>query len=351
MPAVRDTAPAHGGPAAVVGGFLTGGVIGVTLSAFVTGLVIEDVPLFVSGLGLPLGYGLLLHVLGLPRRAREAAVVPHVALAKVESLRAGGTETGDVPVDFVLTVVPGYTRPHRVEITHSVNLIALSEHRVGDVLVVEYPPDEPWRARIVPRPTPEWARRAAGAVPESAPESSLVRRPPEGGASGFATLVGLLLGAAAVLVLFRGPLFGPAGAEPPAGPEPSPSFSESSTVTSAAGIATVTVEPGSLSDAGELRRAVDALAEHADVSAVLTVAVQEHRLSVVFAPDGSAVPGFDLRSLPVDRVPALVRKAGSTLDVGAPSTWQVTALRLTGAPVLRVTVTGPGGSASLTDGG
>jgi hypothetical protein len=349
MSAVRDpSAPTRGGPVALVRGFLNGGVTGVTLGALVAGVVLENLRLFLTGVGLPLGYGLLLCALGLPRRAREAAVVPHVALAKIESLRAGGTETGDVPVGFVLTVAPGYAPNHRVHLTHSVNLIALPDHRVGDVLVVEYPPDRPWRARIVPPPTPEWARRAAAAVVESAPESSLVRRPPKGRAFGVVTFLGLLLGVAAVLVPFRGTLSG--SPERTAAPS-STSSSVTSSVTSSAGSATVTVGPDqSLLDPGELRRAVGSLAGHADVTGVLTVVVQEHRLSVVLAPTGGAVPEFDLRALPVDRVPALVAEAERTLAVGSPSTWQVTAVGLTGTPVLRVTLTGPGGSASLTDG-
>ncbi|MEV7043602.1 hypothetical protein [Amycolatopsis sp. NPDC051061] len=343
MPAVQDiAAPTHRGPVALARGFLTGGVVGGTLSAFVVGIIIERVPLILASLGLPLVYGGLLFVAGIPRRTREAAVVPRVALAKVESLRAGGTETGDVPVDFVLTVAPDEAPSFRVEVTHHVNLVDLPGHRRGDVVVVEYPPDRPWKARIVPRPAPEWERRKAGAVVESAPESTLVRTPPEGGAVGAVTSTGLLLAAAVVLVLFRAELFGPETSERP--PE-----SSATSVTSSSGSATVTVGPDqTLLDAGELRRVVESLARTADVSQVLTAVVQDRRLSVVFAPTGVAVPRFDLRTLPVDRLPDLVRKATSTLDVGSPRTWQVTADPFT----VRVTVTGPEGSSSLTaDGG
>jgi hypothetical protein len=324
---------------APVRGFLTGAVTGVTLSAFVTGIVIESVPVVLTGLGLPLGYGVLRYLAGMPRRAREAAVVPRVALAKVESLRAGGTETGDVPVDFVLTVAPDDAPAHRVTITHSVNLIDLPRHRAGDVLVVEYPPDRPWQARIVTDPAPQWRRRVDGAVLGSAPGSTLVRPPPEGGAFAVAVLLGLLLGAVAVLALYRVELFAP---DPPAEPEPS-------TVTSSSGSATITVGPEqSFLAAGELRRAIETLAGHADVSRVLTAAVQERLVSVVFAPSAAAaVPHFDLREVPLDRIPDLVRRATSTLDVGSPKSWQVTVVPLPGAPAVRVTVTGPGGSASL----
>jgi hypothetical protein len=123
---------------------------------------------------------------------------------------------------------------------------------------------------------------------------------------------------------------------------------EPTSVTSSSGSATVTVGPGqSLADAGELRRAVDGLAQHADVAKVLTVVVEEHRLSVVFAPTGVTAPAFDLRALPVDRVPGLVAKARSTADVGTPQTWQVTAVPVAGAVTLRAVVTGPDGSTSF----
>jgi len=331
MPTVHDTAaPAHRGPVALARGFLTGGVVGGTLSAFVVGIILERVPLIPIALGLPLGYGVLLFVAGIPRRVREAAVVPRVALAKVESLRAGGTETGDVPVGLVLTVAPDDAPSYRVEVTHHVNLIDLPGFRRGDVVVVEYPPDRPWQARIVPRPAPEWQRRMAGAVVESAPESALLRTPPEGCALGAVTSTGLLLAAAVVLVLFRAELFGPESQEPPEPPATS--------VTSSSGSATVTVGPDrTLLDAGELRRAVDSLARNADVSQVLTAVVQERRLSVVFAPTAAAVPRFDLRALPFERIPDLVRT-----DAGSSRTWQVIVDPLT----IHVTVTGPEGSSS-----
>lgn len=330
-----------------VRGFLTGGVIGVTLSAFVTGIILERVPLLLLGLGLPLGYGLLRFLAGMPRRAREAAIVPRVALAKVEGLRAGGTETGDVPVRFDLTVAPHDAPPFRVEVTHHVNLVDLPSHRAGDVLVVEYPADRPWRTRIVPNPAPEWARRAAGAVVESAPGSATVQRPSAGCAAGFLTLLGLLLGAAAIVVLFRVELFAPE--HPAESQETSTSSTSSTETTTSSGSATVTLGPEqTFLDAGELRRSVDALARSTDVTQVLTVVVQERRLSVVLAPTGAAVPRFDLRTLPVDRIPDLVRKATSTLHVGSPQTWQVTVVALPGTVTTRVTVTGPGGSASLT---
>lgn len=296
-----STAPDPVRPLALVRGLLGGGVTGATLSAFVTGIVLEKVPLILFGLGLAIGYGVLLFVAGMPRRAREAIVVPRVALARIESLRAGGTETGDVPVDLVLTIAPGDVPSFRTGITHHVNLVDLPRYRPGDVLVVEYPPDRPWRGKVVTSPPAEWERRAAEAVVQSAPESTLVQQPPEGWGFAFAAFAGLLLGAAVVLGLFRVELFTPEPSEPP------PSSSSSSTVT----LGPLESAP----DAEELRAIIESLAGRAEI--------------------------------PADRVPDLVRQATSTLDVGWPRSWRITVVRGPDTVTVRITATGPGGSASL----
>ncbi|WP_370936697.1 hypothetical protein [Amycolatopsis sp. cg13] len=324
---------------AAIRGFLTGLAIGAALCSLVVGVIVESVPLFAAGLGIPLGYGILVYLGGMPRRAREAAVPPIVALARIESLRAGGTETGDLPVEFILTVAPDGAPSHRVAASHTVNLVDLPSYRKGDVLVVSYRQERPWKVQIVSNPSPEWQRRAADAVIEPAAESTLVSSPPEGCVAGLLTLLGLLLGAGAVLGLFRAELFAPDTSTPPP-----PAASE---VTSS-GSATVDVGPDqSMLDEGELRRAVDGLAQSVDVSQTLTAVVQEHRLTVVLAPTGVQVPRFDLRTLPVDQIPGLVRKALRTIDVGTPQTWQVTVVQLPTARTIRVTVTGPHGSGSL----
>lgn len=289
-------------PAALAGGFLGGGVAGATLSAFIAGIVLEKVPLILFSVGLPIGYGLLVFVAGVPRRAREAAIVPHTALARVESLRAGGTETGDVPVDFVLTIAPGYAPSFRTRMTEHVNLVDLPRFRVGDVLVVAYPPDRPWRAGIVSNPTPEWQQRAADAVIRPAPESAMVEEPPDGWGFALAGFLGLLLGAATVLGLFRVELFAPAPAE-----EPSSTSSTSST--------TIVAGPQQpFPDAEELSRAIEALAPSARI--------------------------------PPERIPDVVRQA-TILDVGWPRSWQVTVIVAADATTVRLVVTGPGGSASV----
>ncbi len=346
-------APARLGPVALFRGFLAGAVIGMTLTTFIVGIIIEKTPLIIAALTLPVVYGVVLFVAGIPRRAREATIVPVVALAKIESVRAGGTETGDVPVDFVLTVAPDGAATFRTEITHGVNLIDLSDYRPGRVVLIQYPPGLPWKAKVVERMSPEWERRVAEAAIDSAPESSLVAAPPEGCAVSALILLGILLSAAAVLLAYRAELFGPEArteSEPSETSETSESSTSSSVTTSTSGSATVTVDRSLLGD-GELRRAIDSLARSADVSQVVTVVVEERRLTVVFAPSEAQVPRFDLRALAVDRVPALVRRGTTTLDVGAPQTWQVTAVPFGTDVSLRVIVTGPQGSGSMADGG
>ncbi|MFG2347944.1 hypothetical protein [Streptomyces phaeochromogenes] len=350
MTITTSAPPARSTPVAIALGFLTGGVIGASLAAFVVGCVIESVPLCAAGVGLPAVYGLLFLLAGAPRRAREAAIVPRTALAVVESREAvGGEATSDVAVRFDLTVAPDDGPAYRVAFTQHINLADLPDYRQGVVVVVQYPPDRPWQMRIVKRPTPEWEDRAAEARLDSAPGPVLVSESSEGCGVGFVTLLGLLLAAAAVVLLFRADLFdGDASDKPPvsSSSSPSPSSSSSTVVSSAYG--TVTLGPNqSFLDKGQLRRAVGLLTKDADARAALTVVVQDRLLSIVYAPTGSQAPTFDRDSLPYDRFPALVEEARRGLGVSSPKTWQLTVERLTGSLTIRVVVTGAEGTASL----
>ncbi|MFI6698683.1 hypothetical protein ACIBJC_06835 [Streptomyces sp. NPDC050509] len=339
-PAPRTT------PAGLGLGFLTGGVTGASLTAFIGGCVVAKASLVVVGLVLPALYGLAFFLLTRPRHAREAAVVPRTALAVIESLEALGGESSDVPVRFELTVAPDDAPGYRVEIRQDINLVELSDYRPRGVVVVEFPPDRPWKARIVKRPTPQWEERAAGAHLDSAPGPAMKEDPPEGCAGGLLTFLGLLLGAAAVLLLFRADLFGPD--ENGASPRPSVSSSPSTTtVTSATG--TVTLGPGqSMLDQDELRKAVASLTQDGEKHRALTVLVRDRVLTVVFSPTGVRTAGFDPRSLPYDRLPALVEEARTTLGVDSPRSWQLTAdIATTGSLTLRVVVTGDRGTATL----
>ncbi|MFF8914277.1 hypothetical protein ACF08M_13390 [Streptomyces sp. NPDC015032] len=338
---------------ALARGLLTGGVIGASLAALVVGGIIESVPLFVTGLGLPAVYGLVFFLAGVPRRAREAAIAPCTALAVAESVEAvGGEATSDVAVRFDLTVAADDVPAYRVAFTQDINLADLPDYRPGGVVVVQYPPERPWRVRIVKRPTPEWEERVAGARLDSAPGPVLASEPTGGCAVGSVTLLALLLAAAGVVLLFRADLFDEgASAPPPSSAQPSASASSSSpssttVVSSASG--TVALGPNhSFLDKDELRKAVGSLTKGTDPRAALTVVVQDRLLSVVYAPNGSQAPTFDPDSLPYDRFPALVGEAKSSLGVGSPQTWQLTVERLTGSLTIRVGVTGTEGTASL----
>ncbi|MBB5825387.1 hypothetical protein [Micromonospora carbonacea] len=339
--------PTHNAPAVLARGFLTGSVIGASLTAFISGCVVESAQLAILGLLLPAVYGLLFFLFTLPRRAREAAVVPRTALAVVESLKAVGGETSDVPVRFELSVAPDDAPAFRVEVRQDINLVELPDYRVGGIVVVEYPPDRPWKTRIVKRPTPEWEERAATTRVDSAPGPAMKSDSPAGCADGLLTLFGLLLGVAAVLLLFRADLFDVDAEEGESGPFRRPAISASSSttvVTSATG--TVNLGPGqSMLDEGELRRAIESLTRGANTRRALTVVVQDRSLTVVFAPAGVETAGFDPRSLPYDRVPGLVQKAGA--GVGSPRGWQLAVDGVTGSLTLRVVVTGDGGTGVL----
>ncbi|MFI8990882.1 hypothetical protein ACIG63_38795 [Streptomyces antimycoticus] len=343
--------PTHNLPVALARGFLTGGVVGTSLAALVVGGIVENAPLFVTGLVLPVVYGLLWSLAGMPRRAREAAVVPRTALAMIESREAVEGETSEVPVRFELTVVPDDGPAYRVEITQDINLVDLADYRPRGVVVVQYPPDRPWRVRIVKRPTPEWEDRAASAQLDSVPGAATVAAPPQGCAFGFVVLLGLLLGVAAVLLAFRADLFDRDDtAKSPSAARPSVSSTSSTTIVSSAS-GTVALGPGqSFLDKGELDRALGSLTKGGDTRdtrQALTVVVQERLLSVVFSPAGTQTPGFDPRALPYGGFPALVEEATTTLGVRSPQTWQITADRLTGSLVIRVVVTGAESTASL----
>ncbi|MYY08615.1 hypothetical protein GT204_06750 [Streptomyces sp. SID4919] len=352
MTSTAGAPPTHSTPADLAPGFLTGGVIGASLAAFIGGCVVGRAPLVLTGLVLPAVYGLVFFLATLPRRAREAAVAPRTALAVIESREAVGGETSDVPVRFDLSVVPEDAPAFRVETRQDVNLVELADHRPLAVVVVEYPPDRPWRTRIVTRPTPEWEKRAAVAQVDSVPGPAMKSETPEGCFSGLLNLLGLLLGAAAVLLLFRADLFGSQGGDSGA-PEPSVSSSSATTVTSSAitvtsATGTVALGPGqSMLDEGGLRAAVESLTQVAGRRQALSVVVRDRLLTVVFSPTGGKSAGFDPRSLPYDRVPGLVEEAGTTVGAESPRSWQLTADGVTGSLTLRVVVTDGGSTGTL----
>ncbi|WP_030060964.1 MULTISPECIES: hypothetical protein [Streptomyces] len=327
--------------------FLTGTVIGGAPATVIVGIIIGRTPLIVAGLVAPVVYALLYQLADAPRRAREAAVVPRTALAMIEGLRAGGSETGDIPVHFDLTVAPDDEPAFRVEISQGINLVNLPDYRPRDILVVQYPPDRPWKGRIVPQPTPDWEERAATAHLDSAPESTTVRAPAEGCASGAAALLGLLLAVAAVLFLFRADLFDEQPTAPqPAAAQPSVSSTWSSTtVTSMSGTVSLGPEQSFL-DEGELRRAVNLLTKDKETHQAFTLVVQERLLSIA-SPPGAQFLQFDVDALPYERFPALVEEARTTLGIHSAPAWLLSVSRIGGDLTISVAVSGPEGTAML----
>ncbi|MFG2220371.1 MULTISPECIES: hypothetical protein [unclassified Streptomyces] len=68
---------------------------------------------------------------------------------------------------------------------------------------------------------------------------------------------------------------------------------------------------------------------------------------MVFTPAEVRAPGFQLRSLPYERIPALIENASTTLGIDSPQSRQLTADRITGTLTIHITVTGPDSTASL----
>jgi hypothetical protein len=100
-------------------------------------------------------------------------------------------------------------------------------------------------------------------------------------------------------------------------------------------------------DKNELRRPIATLTKGRAASPAITFVVQERMMSMVLTPAEVRAPGCQLRSLPYERIPALVENARTTLDVGSPRSWQLTADRITETLTIRITMTGADSTASL----
>ncbi|MFE9011414.1 hypothetical protein [Streptomyces cyaneofuscatus] len=325
-------------------------VIGAALAALVVGVILKDVPVLATGGGV-LALLVLLAFLGGRRGAgRDAPPVRRTALARIEDLRATGGETADVPVTFRLTVAPEPEdeRPaYRVKISQSINLVDIPAYRPRGIAVVEYHPEKPWDVRIVTRPTPEWSRRAEEAQIDSAPESTLVRDP-DGGAGAWCllVLVGLLAGAALVVLSFRGELFasGDAGGS---APKESSSSSASRTFSTST---TVSGPSSSLLTFGRMRVTAMELEARVDSAYVTSLRIEDHRMAVRGDSARPLAETVHLPSLPYELLPGLVREARATLGVREAESWRIDVTPGGGAgvgPRVRVTVSGTEGTAHL----
>lgn len=187
-------------------GLVVGLLSGAGLAALVCGLVIGRPALWGPGAGVT-GMFLLTSTGVFDRRSAKPVVEWCKALAMIESRRATSGEYADVPVAFDLTVAPDDRPAFRARANESINLVDLPDYQVRGIVVVEYRVDKPWEVRLVTAPDPEWAGRRAEAVLDSAPESSRETSPEKTGASCLIGFLGLLAGAAVIIVLFRGDLF------------------------------------------------------------------------------------------------------------------------------------------------
>ncbi|MFD5640448.1 hypothetical protein ACFWIP_01450 [Streptomyces anulatus] len=341
----------------VVGGILAGlrltvtsGVTGAAVAAVVVGVILERVPVFLSGGGVLILLILVGFVAGRRSPGPGDPPVTRTALARIEDLRATSGESADVPVDFRLTVAPDDRPAYRVNINEHINLVDIPVYRPRGIAVVEYRPDEPWEVRIVTRPTPEWSRRAEEAEIDSAPGSTLVEKPGMSeGSWCMLVLFTFLAGAALVVLLFRGELFTSGDDEASSSKRPSATSSASSSRTFTTST-TVSGPSSSLLILGRMRQTAAELEARVGTADVTAIVIEERRMEI--RGDSARPPGetVHLQMLPYELFPALVHEARTTLGVRDPKSWRIDVTPGAGpgaGPRVRVTVTGKEGTARL----
>ncbi|MBW3359815.1 hypothetical protein KZB17_17430 [Streptomyces sp. 09ZI22] len=325
---------------------MTGGA----LAALVVAVVIKDVPVFLTGGGVLVVLILIGVVAGRRSPAGEEPPAGRIALARIEDLRATSGESADVPVKFRLTVAPDDRPAYRVKIEQHINLVDIPAYRPRGIAVVEYHPDEPWKVRIVTRPTAEWSRRAEDAEIDSAPESTVVVSPDMSeGSWCMLTLFAFLAGAALLVLLFRGELFTSGDGDGAAAKPPS-SSSSSSTSRTFSTSTTVSGPSTSLLTFGVMRVTAMELEARVDTAYVTEITIEDHRMAVRGDSTRPVSETVHLQSLPYELFPGLVREARTTLGVRDPRSWRIDVTPGSGAgagPRVRVTVTGKEGTAHL----
>ncbi|MCZ4095198.1 MULTISPECIES: hypothetical protein [Streptomyces] len=348
MTITETPGPHRAGPVALVRGFLAAGVAGAAVACVVVGIVIGNVALWCVGGGLLVLTVVVMTVAGRLKRARTPPQEKRRALAMIESRRATSGESADVPIRFVLTVAPDDRAAYRVEFSQPINLVDVPDYRPRGIVVVEYPADEPWAVRIITEPDQEWAARAAEALLDSAPESSLVKDPTKWGSCCLIGVAGILIGAAIVVLLFRAELFRDEGGD---GVKSAGTGSSSSSTTTSSSSTTTAQTSESMLQDGRMRRTADAMiAAHSPMAVEFTI--EDHRMSArgVGPADATAAhPPIDLRTLPYERLPGLVHEARTTLGISDAGTWHIDVDHdpKTKALLIRVTVTDAHRSAFL----
>ncbi|MEW2519814.1 hypothetical protein [Actinacidiphila alni] len=335
---------------------ILGLLLGATIAALVCGLVIGRPALWGPGAG---GVGLfLLAASGVFEPKSDKPVVERrKALAMIESRRATSTgESADIPVAFDLTVAPDERPAYRVNTDETINLVDIPDYKVRGIVVVEYRVDKPWEVALVTEPDAEWSRRRAEAVLDSAPESSREKDTAQKvGLGCLMAFLGLLAGAAVIVVLFRGDLFKDDGADSGAHPAPSVSASSdassstssdsssdsSSTTTTVTDSITTADVSGSILTGGLLRTTADSMVT-AGAPTAIRLTISEHRMTArgttpaEWTADRLPVA---LSTLPYEKMPALVREARTTLNVNGPGDWQIDVTRDARTKAVRIVVT------------
>ncbi|MGW1988749.1 hypothetical protein [Embleya sp. NPDC001921] len=357
MAIIETRGPARVRLKAAMSGFLSGGVIGVALACFVVGAILERWPVAAFGVALFVLNVIGVSVAGRIHRARNPRTPARPALAVIESRRAIGGESANVPVEFVLTVAPDERSAYRVETRQDINLVDIPDYRPRGVVVVRYRPDEPWDVEIVTEPTEAWARRAATESVDSAPESALVAGPRDTGSFCLLGTVGLLLGAALVVLPLRADLFAAVDESTTTSSTSSTTTTTSEsfswpTISTSTSTVSGTASSRAMLDDGEMRRAAGSLIKGMRTGSASELTIEEHVMAVRGIPGTPARPGaaIDLDAIPYERLPALVREAQSELGITKPTSWRITfdLDPKTGALTIEVTVTDrEGAKASL----
>ncbi|GCE02640.1 hypothetical protein [Embleya hyalina] len=334
-------------------GLLSGGVIGVALGCFVVGCILGRWQVCVIGVGVFLLNMAAWAFGGRVQRARDVRAPARLALAVIESRRALGSDTADIPVEFDLTVAPDERTAYRVKTRQDLNMVDIPDYRPRGVVVVEYRPDDLWEVKLVTEPTEEWARRASVETVDSAPESTMVSRPPGEGSFCLLATLGLLVGAGIVVLLFRAELadeFGDSGTKTTSSSVSSSETKVTSSVSTGTTVSGTASSDSMLAD-GELRRLVGSLVSGMHTGNAAAFTIDEHGISMQGVLGAPVDPGavIDVNTLPLERLPGLVQIARTKLGIAEPNSWRITfePVAGSGTVVIRVTVTGAEGKASL----
>lgn len=349
---------AYDGPGALLRGLIGGGVAGAGGAAVLAGAVLSRTPLILVGVGLLALDLVVLVALANLRFARSPRPPARLALAVVEERRRVDGEDSIPSYRFDLSVVPDGDGAYRTTIDEPAGEWDLYAYRVGAVVVVSYRPDRRWQTEIVTAPPPQWAERAAECALDSVPRSATIHRPFSASFPALLAIAGVLAGAAAVFLPLGDPLLKELQ---PSSTSTSSSSSSSTTTTYTVTsrltmselTSTVTIaatgEP--MLEAGRMRSAVTSVTSSGGPTRAVQLGFDSHTMTVWGGTRSAAGtdPLFDLKAIPYERLPGLVRDAQAHLGVRNLTSWSIAVGHDRGDKklVIRVTVSGADGVATL----